>query len=217
VIVVPQRNAIVLAKELASLDGLSGGRVIAGIGVGWSEAEFANLGMAERFAVRGAYVEETIGLWRHLWSGSALPFAGRFHQLSDYIFGPVPAQGADLPIWIGGRAEAALTRAGRLADGYHSSASSPEALAKRIPVIRAAADAGGRPMPVLSARVRVALDEPARAAEPRPYALRGPGEEVAAEIAKFAELGFEHMALFFEVDTVDALVAAVERFDAAMN
>jgi probable F420-dependent oxidoreductase len=217
VVVVPQRNAIVLAKELASLDALSGGRVIAGIGAGWSEAEFANLGMAERFAVRGAYLEETIGLWRHLWSGSALPFAGRFHQLSDFIFGPLPAQGAALPIWIGGRAEAALVRAGRLADGYHSSASSPEALAKRIPIIRAAAEAAGRPMPLLSARVRVALDEPVRAAEPRPYALRGSGEELAAEIAKFAELGFEHMALFFEVETVDGLVAAVERFDATVR
>ena len=217
VIVVPQRNAIVLAKELASLDALSGGRVIAGVGVGWSEAEFANLGMAERFAVRGAYVEETIGLWRHLWSGSRERFEGRFHQLSDYIFGPLPAQGAAVPIWIGGRAEAALARAGRLADGDHSSASSPEAVAKRIPVIRAAAEAAGRPMPVLSARVRVAIDEPARAAEPRPYALRGSGAEMAAEIEKFAKLGFEHMALFFEVETVDALVAAVERFSAAVK
>ena len=56
-----------------------------------------------------------------------------------------------------------------------------------------------------------------RAAEPRPYALRGSADELAAEIAKFAELGFEHLALFFEVETVEALVAAVERFDAAMQ
>jgi probable F420-dependent oxidoreductase len=217
VVVVPQRNAIVLAKELATLDALSGGRVIAGIGVGWSEREFANLGMSDRFAVRGAYVEETIALWRHLWSGSGEPFRGRFHEVTDFVFGPVPVQGAGLPIWIGGRAEAALERAGRLADGYHSSASSPEALARRIPIIRDAAEAARRPMPVLSARVRVAVDEPARAADPRPYALRGSAEEMAAEIAKFADLGFEHMALFFEVDTVDALVAAVERFDAAVK
>ena len=59
VIVVPQRNAVVLAKELASLDALSGGRVIAGVGVGWSEREFANLGMSHRFGMRGAYLEET--------------------------------------------------------------------------------------------------------------------------------------------------------------
>ena len=73
VIVVPQRNAVVLAKELASLDALSGGRVVFGVGVGWNEAEFSNLGMADRFHVRGAYLDETIRLWRHLWSGSTEP------------------------------------------------------------------------------------------------------------------------------------------------
>jgi probable F420-dependent oxidoreductase len=214
VIVVPQRNAVVVAKEIASLDALSGGRVIAGIGVGWSETEFANLAMSERFAVRGAYVEETVALWRHLWAGSGAPFEGRFHRLSDYIFGPLPAQGAGLPIWIGGRADAALERAGRLADGYHSSAASPESFARRIPVIRAAAEAAGRPMPLLSARVHVAWDEPVRSAEPRTYAMRGSAEDVAAEVAKWAELGVEHLALVFDADSVESLVAAIERFDA---
>ena len=213
VIVVPQRNAVVLAKELATLDALSGGRVIAGIGIGWSEREFANLGMSDRFRVRGAYLEETIALWRHLWSGSGEPFQGRFHDLSDYAFAPLPAQGAGLPIWIGGRVDAALERAGRLADGYHSSAASPEVLARRIPVIRAAAEAAGRPTPLLSARVRVAFSEPVRSAEARPYAMRGSAEDVAAEVAKFAELGVEHLALFFEEPTIDAQVAAAERFD----
>jgi probable F420-dependent oxidoreductase len=213
VIVVPQRNAVVLAKELASLDALSGGRAIAGIGVGWSEREFANLGVAARFAVRGAYVEETIGLWRHLWAGTGEPFVGRFHQVSDYAFGPLPAQRSALPIWIGGRAEAALQRAGRLADGYHSSSTSPDSFAKRIPVIRAAAEAAGRPMPTLSARVRVELDAPVRSAEPRPYAMRGSDEDLAAEVARWSELGVDHLALFFEVETAEALVAAVERFD----
>jgi probable F420-dependent oxidoreductase len=213
VIVVPQRNAVVLAKELATLDSLSGGRVVAGIGVGWSEREFENLGMADRFAVRGAYVEETIALWRHLWAGSGEPFAGRFHQVTDYVFGPLPVQGGALPIWIGGRAEAALSRAGRLADGYHSSSTSPESYGKRIPVIRAAAEAAGRPMPTLSARVRVELDAPVRSAEPRPYAMRGSDGDLAAEVAKWAEVGIDHLALFFEVDSADALVAAVERFD----
>jgi len=214
VIVVPQRNAVVLAKELATLDALSGGRVIAGVGVGWSEPEFVNLGMPDRFAVRGAYLEESVGLWRHLWSGSGEPFEGRFHQLSDYIFGPLPAQGAALPIWLGGRAEAALQRAGRLADGYHSSSTSPEAFGKRIATIRAAAEAAGRPMPTLSARVRVEFDAPVRPTKPRPYAMRGSAEEVAAEVAKWAEIGVEHLAIFFEVETTEALIVATERFTA---
>ncbi len=213
VIVVPQRNAIVLAKELATLDALSGGRLIAGVGVGWNELEFANLGMAERFGVRGAYLDETIAVWRHLWSGTSDAFHGRFHQLDDFVFKPLPAQRAAVPIWIGGRADAALRRAGRVADGYHASAASPGALAKRIPVVRETADAAGRPMPTLSARVRVEFGP----AKDRYYAMRGSAAEVAAEVRAFAELGVEHLALAF-MDLADAeLVAAMERFAAEVE
>lgn len=212
VIVVPQRNAVVLAKELATLDALSSGRVIAGVGLGWNEREFGNLGMADRFAVRGAYLEETIALWRHLWSGSEEPFAGRFHQLDDYRFGPLPAQRSSLPIWIGGRSDPALARAGRLADGYHSSASSPEAFARRIPVIQAAATDAGRPLPTLSARVRVAFGEEPTSAEARTYAMRGSVEQVRAEVGKWEDLGVEQIALWFETGSIDEFIAAAERF-----
>lgn len=212
VIVVPQRNAVVLAKELATLDAFSGGRVIAGVGVGWNEREFANLGMGDRFRIRGAYLDETIALWRHLWSGSTEPFAGKVHRFDDFVFGPIPAQGAALPIWIGGRAEAALKRAGRLGDGYHASASSPEAYGPRLPIIRAAADAAGRPMPMLSARVRVAFGQPEGAGGG--YAMRGSAEKVAEEVRAFAELGVEHLALSFAEPSAEAVVAAAERFAA---
>lgn len=211
VIVVPQRNAVVLAKEIASLDALSGGRVIAGVGVGWNRKEFTNLGVADRFHERGAYLSETIELWRHLWSGSSEPFPGRFHPLADFVFNPLPPQGAALPIWIGGRSEPALRRAGRVADGYHSSSTSPESYAKRLPVISAAAEAAGRPMPALSARVHVNFD-PAGPADF--YAMRGTPDDVAAEVRKFAELGVEHLALVFDADSPDTMVAAAERFAA---
>jgi probable F420-dependent oxidoreductase len=208
VIVVPQRNAVLLAKELATLDALSGGRVIAGVGVGWSEREFANLGAAERFGVRGAYLEETIRLWRHLWSGSTDPFRGRFHSIEDFAFGPLPAQGANLPIVVGGRAEPVLRRAGQLADGYHSSQTGPETYAERVPVIRSAAEAAGRPMPWLSARVRVEFGPTTDAG----YALRGSPDEMAAEVRAFAALGVTHLALWFEAADPAELVARVERF-----
>lgn len=209
VIVVPQRNGVVVGKQLATLDALSGGRVIAGVGVGWSEAEFGNLGVADRFSVRGAYLEETIRLWRHLWSGASEPFSGRFHELSDFVFGPLPAQRSSLPIWIGGRNDAALARAGRLADGYHSSATSPESYARRIPTIRAAAEAAGRPMPTLSARVRVAFDEPAESSA-RPYAIRGDDQQVRAEIERWADIGVEHLALWPRGSSLEASLAAAE-------
>jgi probable F420-dependent oxidoreductase len=211
VIVVPQRNAVVLAKELATLDALSGGRVIAGVGVGWNLREFANLGAKDRFHERGAYLTETIALWRHLWSGSSEPFPGRFHPLVDFVFNPLPAQGAALAIWVGGRSEPALRRAGQLAEGYHSSSTSPDAYAKRIPIIREAAEGAGRPMPVLSARVHVDFTSSGASSS---YAMRGSPEDVAAEVRKFAELGVEHLAIVFDAESPNALVAAAERFAA---
>lgn len=207
VIVVPQRNAVLLAKELATLDSLSGGRVIAGVGVGWHRGEFANLGLVDRFHVRGAYLDETIRLWRHLWSGSSEPFLGRFHAIEDFAFGPLPEKGADLPIVIGGRAEPALRRAGSLGDGYQSSASGPAQYAPRVPIIRASAEAVGRPMPWLSARVRVEFDGASSG-----YAIRGSVEAMAAEIRAFADLGVTHLALWFGTTDASALVARAERF-----
>lgn len=209
VIVVPMRNAVVLAKELATIDDLSGGRLIVGVGVGWHRAEFGNVGVADRFHVRGAYLEETLRLWRHLWSGATEPFHGQFHSFDDFVFGPLPPQGEGLPIWIGGRNEKALERAGRLADAYHSSAAGPDAFAERAPVIRAAADAAGRAMPRLTARVRVELDSQA---DPRFYTMYGTPERVASEIRAFAAAGVDHLALAFPERDPSGLTRAMERF-----
>ena len=208
VIVVPMRNAVVLAKELATLDALSGGRLIAGFGVGWNPAEFANLGLADRFHERGAYTDETIAVCRHLWSGSTEAFKGRFHSFEDFVFGPLPAQGANVPIWIGARDERALRRVGRLADGYHASAASPATVEQRIPIIRAAAEAAGRPMPRLSARARLELG----GAKQSFYTMHGSPEDVAGEIRAFAAIGVDHLALAFPPRDAEGLTRAVERF-----
>jgi probable F420-dependent oxidoreductase len=209
VIVVPQRNAVVLAKELSSLDALSGGRLVAGVGGGWNEEEFQNIGAGERFHVRGAYLDETIDLWRHLWSGSTEPFNRRFHDFDDFAFSPLPAQGGLVPIVVGGRAEPALRRAGRKGDWYHSSATSAAKYADRVPIIRAAAEAAGRAMPRLTAR---AWTEFGRATSNH-YAVRGTVEEMAAEIRAFGELGVDHLAVWFDATAPDDLVALMERFD----
>jgi probable F420-dependent oxidoreductase len=208
VIVVPMRNAVVLAKELATLDALCDGRLIAGFGGGWNEAEFANVGVADKFHVRGAYVDETIAVCRHLWSGSREPFAGRFHAFEDFEFEPLPAQGGNVPIWLGGRDERALRRAGRLADAYHASATAPAAYEPRIPVIRSAAEEAGRPMPRLSGRARVELDAGAESF----YTMHGSPAEVAAEIRAFAALGVAHLALTFPPRDAAGLRTAVARF-----
>jgi probable F420-dependent oxidoreductase len=208
VIVVPMRNAVVLAKQLATLDALSEGRLIAGFGVGWNAVEFANVGVAERFHERGAYTEETIAVCKHLWSGSREPFHGRFHTFEDFFFQPLPAQGVNVPIWLGGRDERALRRVGRLADAYHASAASPSALAARIPVVRAAAEAAGREMPRLSGRARVELGAAAESF----YTMRGSAADVASDIRAFADLGVDHLALAFPPRDAVGLRAVVARF-----
>jgi probable F420-dependent oxidoreductase len=205
--VVPQRNAVVLAKELASLDALSGGRVVAGVGVGWNQSEFVNLGMADRFRVRGAYLDEAIRLWRHLWSGSGEPFHGRFHSLSDFVFGPLPAQGERLPVFVGGRSEAALERAGRLGDGYHSSAIGPDGYARRVPIVRAAAEKAGRAMS-FSARVNIRFGQKSGSG----YAMRGSPAAVAEQVKAFAHAGVTELALNFGKTDPKAVVDDAETF-----
>ena len=208
VIVVPMRNAIVLAKQLATLDALSEGRLIAGFGGGWSTAEFANVGVSDRFHERGVYTEEAIAVCRHLWSGSREPFHGRFHSFDDFHFEPLPTQGAKVPIWLGGRDERALRRAGRLADAYHASATAPAAYGQRLPVIRRAAEEAGRSMPRLSGRARVELDS----GEESFYTMHGSPADVAAEIRAFAALGVDHLALGFPPRDAAGLRSAVVRF-----
>jgi len=200
VIVVPQRNAVLLAKELATLDVLSKGRLIAGVGVGWNETEFANLGEAERFHRRGAYLDETIRLWRHLWSGSSQPFEGVFYSFSDFVFGPLPVQGAQVPIMVGGGSPAALRRAGVLGDGYHATRATPDLMTERIPIIRAAAAAAGRPMPSLSVRSAVS-------------ALGGDPDARLATVRAFESLGVSDIALVFDATEPAELSASIEEFD----
>ncbi len=208
VIVVPMRNAVAMAKEVATIDALSGGRLTLGVGVGWSEAEYANVGEEARFHRRGAYLDESIALWRHLWSGSREPFRGRFHSFDDFAFGPLPAQGAALPIVVGGRSDAALRRAGGLADGYHSTGTSPAQFVERAAAVRAAAEAAGRPAPAFSARCRVFFDEPAG----QMYALAGTPEAMRADIDAFAAAGAGLIVVDLRQVDPERLVAAMERF-----
>lgn len=209
VIVVPMRNAVVLAKELATIDALSGGRLIVGVGVGWNPTEFGNVGAGEVFRRRGAYLDEAINLWRHLWSGGEGPFEGRFHRFDEVRFGPLPPQGAAIPVWVGGRSPAALRRAGRLGDGYHSSATGPDQYAPRVPLVRQAAAEAGRPDPVFSARARVAFG-----AHRTPYyMLSGEPDGMIAGIRAYADAGVTHIAVDFAETDAEALRDVVERFD----
>jgi probable F420-dependent oxidoreductase len=115
VLVVPQHNPVWLANHLATLDAMSGGRLIVGAGVGWSEAEYAALGQS--FRDRGRRLDEILDLLRAAWTDDPTSFHGRHYSFDDIRFLPKPAH--RIPIWIGGRSEAAYTRAVAKGDGFH--------------------------------------------------------------------------------------------------
>lgn len=217
VIVPPMRDAILLAKELAAIDALSRGRLIVGVGAGWDLAEFTNLGHADRFGVRGAYLDETIALWRHLWSGSRAPFDGRLLRLgSDFEFAPLPFRPGGPPIWIGGRSAAAYHRAGSIGDAFHSGElmDGPARYGAAVAEVAAAADAAGRPTPPLSARLNIRFG---RDHGWRRYAVDGSPADVASGLERFRAIGLSHVVCNFGLHDPDALVKAMERFDAEVR
>jgi probable F420-dependent oxidoreductase len=159
VLVVPYRNPLVVAKWLASLDQLSGGRIMVGIGVGWLAEEFAALG-EPRFAERGPLTDECVAIWKAVWTGRPPGFEGRFYRFGPLLSGPRPLQVPHPPIHVGGNGRAALRRVIALgADGWHLTGLAPDGVADRVGGLRAAlAEAGRRPEDVLvSLRVTVDL------------------------------------------------------------
>jgi probable F420-dependent oxidoreductase len=141
ILIVPQRNPLVLAKELATLDRLSGGRVELGLGVGWLKEEFEALGVAwER---RGARNDEYIAAMRVLWAGPHAEFHGEFVDFDPATCSPRPVQ-QSIPILVGGDTDAAIRRAVRIADGYFPGEGDAQRLGALIARLRAAADKADR-------------------------------------------------------------------------
>jgi probable F420-dependent oxidoreductase len=115
VIILPQRQTALVAKQAASLDVLSGGRLRLGIGLGWNEVEYTSLN--ENFHNRGKRIEEQVVLMRRLWTEPLVDFKGKWHTIPDAGLNPLPVQ-RPIPVWFGGSAEAALRRLARLGDGW---------------------------------------------------------------------------------------------------
>ncbi len=141
ILIVPQRNPVVLAKELATLDRLSGGRVELGLGIGWMKEEFKALGIP--WDRRGARNDEYIAAMRALWAGPHAEFHGEFVDFSPVTCSPRPVQ-RSIPVLVGGDTDAAIDRAVRLADGYFPGEGDAERLGGLIKRLRAAAERADR-------------------------------------------------------------------------
>lgn len=138
ILILPQHNPLICAKQVATLDFMSKGRVILGVGVGWLKEEFDALGVP--FEERGARTDDYIGALRALWGQASPTYEGRFVNFKDAFMRPKPFNGT-VPIVIGGHSKAAARRAGRLADGYFPArGASPELIAE----VHAAAREAGR-------------------------------------------------------------------------
>jgi len=141
ILIQPQRNPVVLAKEVATLDHLSGGRVQLGVGVGWLEEEFDAIGVP--FAERGRRTDDGIAAMRALWSQDQATYAGEFTSFTDCICRPRPV-GGTVPVHIGGHTEVAARRAGRIGDGFFPASGGHGVLAGLFDVVRRTAEEWGR-------------------------------------------------------------------------
>jgi probable F420-dependent oxidoreductase len=141
ILILPQRNPVVLAKEVATLDVLSGGRVELGIGVGWLREEFDAIGID--FDARGAITDEHVAALRSLWTEEEPTFHGTWSSFEKAKCYPKPVQ-ANVPIVVGGHSKAAARRAGRIGDGFFPAKGSPEELSELFELARTAAKDAGR-------------------------------------------------------------------------
>ena len=190
VLVLPQRQPTLVAKQVATLDTLSGGRMRLGVGVGWQESEYDAL--AERFGNRGQRMDEAIRLLRAYWGDERVDFTGRHYSATAMAMEPKPPQGARLPVWIGGAAEAALRRVGELGDGWLSNAiADPAVAAKCRETIVRHAEAAGRDPAAIGYQQMLALP-PRDAADKAFYANR---DQVLRRAEAVAAMGFDWAAL----------------------
>jgi len=142
ILILPQRNPVVLSKEVSTLDVLSGGRVILGVGVGWLREEFDAIGVD--FDERGAITDEYVGALRSLWQEDEPTFKGTWASFDRAKMYPKPLQAGGVPIHVGGHSKAAARRAGRLGDGFFPAKGSIEELTELFEVARSSARDAGR-------------------------------------------------------------------------
>ena len=140
VLVLAQRQTALVARQVADLSLLSGGRVRLGVGTGWNHVEFEGLGVA--FAGRGRRMDEQIDVLRRLWTGEVVDVSGEFHRIDRAALNPVPE--VPVPIWVGGNHDRALRRAARVGDGYLASSSAPDQF-ERLSTMKRFLDEAGRP------------------------------------------------------------------------
>ena len=221
VMVVPHRHPIITAKALATIDVLSGGRLIVGCGAGWLAEEFQLVG-APPFEHRGRVTEEYIQAFKELWTSDSPDFDGEFVSFSDVSFLPKPVQKPHPPIWLGGDSPAAMRRAARVGDVWYPIGNNEtyplntvQRYADAAIRLRAYAEREGRdPADVglaykclkYNENEAVMLDNGER------QVFSGSTDEIADDVKRFEDLGLENLTLGLTAPSLEETLARMERF-----
>ena len=195
IIILPQRQTALVAKQAAEVDLLSGGRLRLGVGLGWNYVEYEALG--QDFATRGRRIEEQVGLMRRLWTEPSLSHAGTFDRIAGAGLAPLPVQ-RPIPVWFGAQSAPAYQRVGRLADGWFPQMQpGPELDQARAAVSQAATEAGRDPA-TLGMEGRISW--------------RGDAGQLAEQAARWQHAGASHVS----VNTMGAGLATLDDHLAAL-
>ena len=215
VLIMPYRNPIAAAKMIATLDQMSGGRVIAGVGIGWNEAEFDALGVP--FHQRGARTTEYLHLWKACWAPGETTFHGRFFSFDNMHINPKPLQQPHPPIWVGGSSRAALRRAAAFAQVWQPTPMPLADLTKNQAYLReACAKIGRQDVPSTRMSFRVNFSEITGSTTPGADRPMGQGKptQVIEDMRQYRqEAGLEAFQINFNgCQNLEQLMASMELF-----
>ncbi|GIX49372.1 MAG: F420-dependent oxidoreductase [Candidatus Tectimicrobiota bacterium] len=213
VVVLPYRHPLVTAKAAATVDQVSGGRFVFGVGVGWDAEEFQDLGLP--FAERGAMTDEYLRIIKSAWSHDTPHFEGRYFRFGGATFAPRPQQQPAPPIWVGGApgtlSSPALRRAATLGDAWHPLGLSLDDLERGAARLAELARQAGRAGAVGLAPRHLLQFTPAPQGSGR-AAFAGTAEEVAADVRRVAALGADYLTFDLPRTGVADMVQTMERF-----
>jgi probable F420-dependent oxidoreductase len=214
VLVLPYRHGVLTARMVASIDNLSNGRVILGVGSGWNAAESAILGLP--FEQRGAMTDEWLRVMQELWTNPEPTFEGQFTRFRDVEFRPPPVQQPHPPIWVGGSSPAALRRTVEFGEAWHPINRSPAQLRDGMAEIERLCQRFGREQrPFLAPRLdtRLILDDRGGPPPAHPgHLMEGTPDQLVEQIEELREIGVEHRVLDFVPRDAEHFAAQVEVF-----
>ncbi|HET6313878.1 MAG TPA: LLM class F420-dependent oxidoreductase [Chloroflexia bacterium] len=199
VIILPQRQTALVAKQAAELDVLSGGRLRLGVGIGWNDVEYE--GLNENFRNRARRFEEQIEVLRLLWTQPVLDFHGQYHNITEAGINPLPVQ-RPIPLWIGANVAAGVERAGRIADGWFPQVPPDERGREMVGIFRSAAEQAGRDPNSLGIEARISL-------------AQGGPDDWRQRYESWRDLGATHMSINtmgMGLASPDEHISAIERF-----